>query len=332
MCSIISRAYIFQYFSMQTFLHKKFLFNITNSIPESSNILLAISSGQDSLCLLKLIDDCFLSKSYNITSIYIDHQWKKDSLYHIKHIINLIQTRNIPLAIYQIKKKSSSEHVARENRYKALIEHAIKEKCTIIITGHNNNDKIETFLQNIIRGTSLNGITNLTLNKKVNSNISIVRPLINFSRSEITWFCRLFYLPIWSDITNYNLHIKRNRIRNELFPYLKNYFNPQIKKNITNFINLCYAENEYIRENTLKLYVKSRHNSIICLNIKKICKQHLILQQRVIKLFFYYHFQKQIKISFAKKIIEIYYINRHTTISFENLSIYYFNNSIYIKK
>ena len=317
---------------MQTFLHKKFFFSIKNSIPKSSNILLAISSGQDSLCLLKLIDDCLSLNSYNITSIYIDHQWKKDSLYHIQHIINLIQTKNIPLAVYQIKEQSSSEHVARENRYKAFIEHAIKEKCTTIITGHNNNDRIETFLQNILRGTSLNGITNLTLNKKINSTISIVRPLLNFSRSEITWFCRLFHLPIWSDITNYNFHIKRNRIRYEIFPYLKNHFNPQIKKNITNFIKLCCTENEYIKENTLKLYLNSRHNSIISLNIKKISKQHFILQKRVIKLFFYYHFQKQIDINFIKKIINIYHANKGATIFFENLSIYYFNNSIYIKR
>ena len=332
MFSIISRVYILQYFSMHTFLHKKFFFNIKNNIPESSNILLAISSGQDSLCLLKLMNDCLSLNPYNITSIYIDHQWKKDSLCHIKHMINLIQTKNIPLAIYQIKEQSSSEHIARENRYKALIEHAIKSNCTAIMTGHNNNDRIETFLQNILRGTSLNGITNLTLSKKINSTISIIRPLINFSRSEITWFCRLFYLPIWSDITNYNFHIKRNRVRYEVFPYLKNYFNPQIKKNITNFIKLCYTENEYIKENTLKLYLKSRHSSIISLNIKKIYKQHFVLQKRVIKLFFYYHLQKQIDISFVKKIIKIYYVNKHTTISFENLSIYYFNNSIYIKK
>lgn len=317
---------------MQTFLHKKFFFNIKHSIPESSYILLAVSSGQDSLCLLKLINDCLLMKSYNIASIYIDHQWKKDSLYHIQHIINLIQTKNIPLTIYQTKEPSFSEHMARENRYKALIEHATEKQYTVIMTGHNNSDRIETFLQNIIRGTSLNGITSLTLNKKVNSTLSIVRPLINFSRSEITWFCRLFYLPTWSDITNYNFHIKRNRIRHEVFPYLKNYFNPQVKKNVTNFIQLCCIENEYIKENTLKLYIKSRHKSIISLNIKKICKQHLVLQKRVIRLFFYYHFQKQISIHFVKKIIEIYCTNQCTTIFFENLSIYYFNNSIYIKK
>lgn len=317
---------------MHTFLHTKFQINIQNSIPQSSNILIALSSGQDSLCLLKLAHDCLLNKSYDIKSIYIDHQWKKDSLSHIKHLINLTETKKIPLAIYQIKKLALSESIARESRYKTFIQHAIKENCISIMTGHNNNDKVETFFNNVIRGTSLNSMNCLTLNKKLNKKISLIRPLINFSRSEITWFCRLFYLPIWSDITNYNFYIKRNRLRYETLPYLRNYFNPQTQKNITNFINFCCTDNEYIQENTLKLYLRSINKYIISLNLKKICKQHTVLQKRVIKLFFYYHFQKQIDKYHIKKILHMYDMRKNTFIYFDKLSIYYVNNSIYIKK
>ena len=317
---------------MQTFLHTKFYFNINNSIPQPSNILIAISSGQDSLCLLKLAHDCLLDKSYNLKSIYVDHQWKKDSLYHIGHLINLTETKNIPLAIYQIKGLSLSENIARENRYKTFIKHAIKENCTAILTGHNNDDQIETFLHNIIRGTSLSGVTSLILKKKLNKQISIIRPLINFSRSEITWFCRLFYLPVWSDITNYNFYIKRNRLRYEILPYLKNYFNPQIQKNITNFINFCSTDNEYIHENTLKLYIKSIHKNILSLNLKKIRDQHPVLQKRVLRLFFYYHFQKQVNKNCIKNILYMYCNKDNIAIYFDNLYIYYFNHFIYIKK
>jgi len=317
---------------MHTFLHTKFDFNIQNSIPQRSKILIAISSGQDSLCLLKLAHDCLLNRSYKIQGIYIDHQWKKDSLSHIKHILNLTQTKSIPLTIYQIKRLSLSENIARENRYKIFIQHALKENCTAIFTGHNNDDKIETFLHNIIRGTSLNGLNNLTLKKQLNKKISFIRPLINFSRSEITWFCRLFYLPIWSDITNYNFHIKRNRLRSETFPYLKNYFNPRIKKSLTNFIHFCITDNEYIHENTLKLYLQSIDSLLLSVNLKRICKQHPVLQKRVLRLFFYYHFQKQIDKNFLKKILRLPNQQNNTIIYFDNLSIYFFNNSIYIKK
>lgn len=317
---------------MHTFLHTQFELNTRHSIPQSSKILIAISSGQDSLCLLKLACDCLLEQSYNIQSIYIDHQWKQDSLSHIKHIINLTQANNIPLTIYQIKTLSLSENIARENRYKTLIQHALKENCRAIFTGHNNDDRLETFVQNIIRGTSLNGLNNLTLKKQLNEKISLIRPLINVSRSEITWFCRLFYLPIWSDITNYNFYIKRNRVRYELFPYLKNYFNPKITKNLTNFLHFCTKDNEYIHENTLKLYLQSIDHYILSLNLKKICRQHSVLQKRVLRLFFYYHFQKQINTNFLKKILRLPNQQNDKTIYFENLSIYFFKNFIYIKK
>jgi tRNA(Ile)-lysidine synthase len=317
---------------MHTFLHTKFDLNTRNSITQSSKILIAISSGQDSLCLLKLAYDCLLKQSFNIQSIYIDHQWKQDSLSHIKHMINLTQANNIPLTIYQIKTLSLSENIARENRYKTLIQHALKENCRTIFTGHNNDDRLETFVQNIIRGTSLNGLNNLTLKKQLNKKISIIRPLINVSRSEITWFCRLFYLPIWSDITNYNFYIKRNRLRYEFFPYLKNYFNPKITKNLTNFLHFCTKDNEYIHENTLKLYLQSIDHYILSLNLKKICKQHSVLQKRVLRLFFYYHFQKQINTNFLKKILQLPNKQNDKTIYFENLSVYFFKNFIYIKK
>lgn len=311
-------------------LHTKFQENLAKDAKECSSLLLAISCGQDSLCLLKLISDCINNKFYQIKAIYIDHQWKADSLNHTKHIINIMKTKRIPITIYQCKYLALSENKARQVRYQVLIQHALKEKFKAIITGHNNNDLIETSLHNIIRGTSLNGITNLISYKKLNNKISILRPLINISRSEITWFCRLFYLPIWSDITNYNFQIKRNRLRYELIPYLENYFNPQIKKNLNQLIKICQNENEYIKENTLKLYMRCTHKLIISLNLTKLMLQHEVLKKRVIKLFFYYHFQKQISERTIIKILKLCKKKKSQTILFSKLIIYFKNNQLYI--
>lgn len=298
---------------MKTFLHSKFKLNLNKWINKNSNLIIAVSSGQDSLCLLKLLDDCLDKKKHKIEAIYIDHQWKQDSSQHSKHILNLMKNIRIPITIYQIKRSTISENEARKIRYKILIQHALKKQYNTIITGHNKNDQIETLLQNLIRGSGLNGITNLTIYKKISTQIAILRPLINFTKQEIAWFCRLFYLPVWSDTTNYNYYIKRNRLRNELLPYLKNYFNPNIEQIIYNFIKLCQNENEYIKENTIKLYTKSMHASLIGLNLIMLKKQHYILQQRVLQLYFYYNFNKQ--------------INKNTTHRILNLNKHYVNNA-----
>lgn len=316
---------------MDTFLHKQFKLNL-RSLTEKDNILIAVSGGQDSICLAKLIYDCFIKyKSFKIEAIYIDHQWKADSILHTRHVINYMHNNSIPISIYQIQRQAFSENEARNLRYKILTQHAVIYGYTKIVTGHNQNDKIETALQNIIRGTSLNGLTNLTSSKKINNNIAIIRPLINFTRSEIAWFCRHFCLPIWSDITNYNYKVKRNRIRYELMPYLQNHFNPSINQTIYNFLRLCWQDNEYIKENSLKLYKRSKHKYLIGLNFKLLSKQHKVLQKRVVQLYIYYNFNKVINQNRTEEIIsQISSSNiNKKTIKFHNLITYFINGWLY---
>ena len=242
---------------MNTFLHKKFKINIMKLLTQRRNSLIAISGGQDSLCLIKLIYDCFKNNMDSFEAVYIDHQWQKDSFKHSKHLANILNKINIPITIYQIKQPTFSEVESRKIRYKILIQHAYNNNIKHIITGHNKNDQTETLLQNLIRSSSLNGITGFTSTKKLNSYISILRPLLNFDKAEIRWFCKKFCLPIWSDKSNYNYNIQRNRLRYELIPYLKKYFNPQIDESINAFVYTCRVDNEYIKENAIKLYIKS---------------------------------------------------------------------------
>jgi len=157
----------------------------------------------------------------------------------------------------------------------------------------------------------------------------MLRPLIHYSRDEIAWLCRTFYLPVWSDITNYNFIIQRNRVRNELIPYLKNYFNPQIQTSLNKFLQFCQCEDEYIKENTLKLYIKSTQTKTLSLNFRMLYKQHTALQQRVIKLFFYYHFQKQIPSNLINHIITLYKHNISKFIYFDRIKIYHNDGYIY---
>nr|YP_009541618.1 tRNA(Ile)-lysidine synthase [Synarthrophyton chejuense]AYR05627.1 tRNA(Ile)-lysidine synthase [Synarthrophyton chejuense] len=319
---------------MHTFLHKKFRENFIGLTKKNTSSIIAISGGQDSLCLIKLLNDYHIkikNSKHNFEAIYIDHQWQKNSFNHAKHIANIINTTNISLTIYQIKKPAFSEVEARAKRYKILINHALKYNYKYIITGHNQDDQTETFLQNLIRGSTIDGITSLYNNRKITENLSILRPMLNFSREEIKWFCRKFCLPIWSDASNYTYKIKRNRLRYELIPYLKQYFNPKLHKSINTFLNSCNKDNEYIKENSIKLYIKSKHYKFISLNIDIIRMQHKSLQARIIQMHFYYHFNKRIKKNGLINIIEI--INRTQNIKeiiySDNLIIQKINGWLY---
>lgn len=63
-----------------------------------------------------------------------------------------------------------------------------------------------------------------------------------------------------------------------------------IEKKITFFLRFTKLDNEYLKQNTIKLYLISRHKLHIALNYNFICLQHISLQTRIIHFFFYHNF------------------------------------------
>lgn len=295
-----------------------------------SHLLVAISGGADSICLMKLLNHYKHIQHLNISYIYIDHQWNHDSYIHIKHLVNQIQYYGLDIAIYQMNNITYSETHSRKIRYQIILHHAITHKYQAVMTGHNNTDKIETFIQQIIRGTSINGATSLTFMNKIKK--FFFRPLIHITKNDLIWLCRYFSLPIWSDNTNYNYSIQRNRIRYELLPYLRNYLSHSIDKQITSFLQFANIDNEYLKQNTLKLYTISHHNTYIALNHLFIKKQHQSLQSRILQLFFYHNFHITLEPKVIKKIVIIIKnkFQNTKTINYSQFSINITKNWIYI--
>lgn len=320
---------------MNTYIHKQFYRTIIN-LEDFDSILIAISGGQDSICLIKLIED--FSNRYNLRTkieyIYIDHQWKKDSKFQTQHLINYLKEKNHHLSIYQIQVTAYSELEARNLRYQLILQHAIKYDFSMIMTAHTKTDRIETFLQKLIRGTSLDGVIGLNYKRKISKNLQIIRPLIMITRMDLNWFCRKFALPIWSDHTNYYYNINRNRLRHELVPYLRKYHMQNIESQISQFIDYSKIDNEYIKQSTVKLYLLIRHSVNIAINYHILQKQHIAIQIRLLQIFFYHNFNKILNRIILDKLLDI--INNNEIkkdvhiIQWNNLLINIYNNWVYI--
>lgn len=291
--------------------------NINPNIRRNS-ILVSISTGQDSICLIRIIEEInkILNYKLKIQYIYIDHQWKNNSQKQIKHIINYLMCYKNHLYIYQIKTICDNETNARNQRYSTILNHAIQKEYDIIITGHNLTDKIETFIQNLFKGTTIDGATSLINCKYTNNNLILWRPLLDISRTEINWFCRHFQLPIWSDQTNYQYDISRNRIRYELLPYLNNYFSINIEKRLNSFLRISNIQNDYIKQITLKLYLNIRHQYMIAINYQTLKKQHIAIKQKIIQLFCYYHFNQILDKNLLYQILYVLKLNHKIQINY----------------
>lgn len=265
------------------------------------SILVAISGGQDSILLINLLNQ--IKNNYKIAYIYIDHQWKSNSKSQIKHLINYIKSQNHKITIYQINKTTMSENNCRQQRYHIIYQHAIKQDYKLIITGHNSSDKVETFFYNIIRKSGLEGLSSPIINNKINYKIFLLRPLLNLNKNKIYTLCKKLNLPIWSDNTNYIYTINRNRIRNELIPYMSNFFNVQVENNLVYSIKNQYYENEYIKQNATKIYLKYKHPYKVAINCKNLSKQHFILQIKSLQIFYLNNLKINLNQENIKKII-----------------------------
>ena len=91
--------------------------------------------------------------------------------------------------------------------------------------------------------------------KYLNLNYKIYRPLISFSRLNFLKFCEFWSLPVYPDGTNFNIKLVRNRLRLELLPYLKWFFNKNLFNKISQIQNILDFENQYFQILLQKIFL-----------------------------------------------------------------------------
>ncbi len=214
----------------------------------NQRLLVAVSGGQDSLCLIKLLLDLQPKWSWDLGIAHCDHRWRSDSQENAQHVENLATNWNTPFYLEVADEPLYSEATARNWRYQVLGAIAQQYNYTCIVTGHTASDRAETLLYNLIRGTGADGLQALTWRRSLVDGIVLVRPLLEITRTETGQFCQDFQLPIWEDSTNQDLKYARNRIRQELIPYLRENFNPQVESALAQTAELLQAEVEYLEQ------------------------------------------------------------------------------------
>ena len=253
-------------------------------LPKKSRILVAVSGGQDSLCVSRLLLDLQSKWHWSMAIAHCDHNWATD-IGIADHVEKISKSWSIPFFLKQAENLKETEAAARKWRYQALIEIAQENNFQYIVTGHTKSDRAETFLYNLIRGAGADGLSSLGWQRNLTPDIQLIRPILNFTRSETFEFCQQFYLPIWFDIVNENNKYTRNRIRGYLIPYLKDNFNPQVENSLVQTAELLRADAEYLETTSTELLTKVKHPTENKLNRQELRSIPLALQRRIIRQF-----------------------------------------------
>jgi tRNA(Ile)-lysidine synthase len=217
-------------------------------LPRGSSLLVAVSGGQDSLCLLRLLVDLRDKWGWTLRVLYGDHCWRDDSAENGAFVQQLAADWGVPCDVVTAKTPPASEAAARTWRYGELGQAAVAHGCTHVVTGHTASDRAETLLYNLMRGSGADGLQALTWQRPLSADypqLTLVRPLLRVTRQETGQFCQARHMPVWVDRTNEDRTYARNRIRLDLLPQLQT-FNPQVETNLAQTAEMLSAEVAYL--------------------------------------------------------------------------------------
>lgn len=262
--------------------------NKYNLIKSGDKIVIGVSGGPDSICLLHILNELKKELNIEIFVAHVNHMIRKVADIETEYVQEFCKKINVKcftkkIDVLSIAKetKKGTEEVGRNERYAFFNEVLEQTKSNKIATAHNSNDKAETVVLNIIRGSGISGLKGIEANR----DNKYIRPLIEINRDEIEKYCEENNLNPKYDETNQENIYSRNKVRNELIPYIKKEFNQNIIQTINRLSELATEENEYIENIVRKTYEEiniENQNEEIILNLKKFNNLELVIKRRVI--------------------------------------------------
>jgi tRNA(Ile)-lysidine synthase len=258
-----------------------------NLIEEKDKIVVAVSGGPDSMCLL---DNLNCLKNYlkiEIVVAHVNHMMREEAEDETKYVKNYCNNNGIPCyvkyadVLKQAKEqKIGTEEMGRKVRYSFFEEIAKNVNATKIAIAHTENDNAETVLMNIIRGASIEGIKGIEPIRG-----KYIRPLIECSREEIEQYCEEKKLEPKLDKSNKENIYTRNKIRNLLIPYIQKEFNPNIIKTLNRMAISARDNSQYFGKIVEKEYenlLLEEEKDEIILDLKKFNKLEYVIKSRVL--------------------------------------------------
>ncbi len=261
-----------------------------NLIEDGDKIVLGVSGGPDSISMLdilRIIKEQNKIK-FDLIVAHINHQIREDSNDDEKYVQDYCKKNQIRCYVERIdvekyanNNKIGLEEAGRNLRYNFFDEVMNLSNANKIAIAHNKNDKIETMIMNMLRGSGLVGLKGI---EPIRDN-KYIRPLIECERYEIENYCEENKLNPRIDKTNFINDCTRNKVRNIVLPYIKKEFNPNIIETMSRLSEVITETENYLQEITISQYEEMKleeKQGLIILDLKKFNIKDDIIKKKIL--------------------------------------------------
>ncbi len=262
-------------------------------INKGDTVILGVSGGADSICLLRILDEYSKIVPFEIIVAHVEHGIRgRESLEDMMFVhqvcreLGIICTthfRDIPKIAKE--QKLSLEEAGRIERYKAFeleknksIKEGRKPKKIKIAVAHNRNDRAETMIWNLLRGSGMAGMSGIA---PVRGNV--IRPLLEQDRPAIEKYLAEIHQEYCTDSTNMSDDYTRNKIRHMVIPAMEE-INDQAVKNIYYASERISQAQDYLSkvvERKFRHIVQEKEEGF-CIDIKKLKRAETYIKNEII--------------------------------------------------
>lgn len=256
-------------------------------VTENDVIIAGVSGGADSVCLFLVLEEYCKKKNAQLVVVHMNHGLRKEAVKDAEYVQRLCEEFGVPFHLYEkdiarmAKERGiGAEEAGRYARYKAFFE-TLKQyggKGKIAVA-HHKNDRAETVLFHLFRGSNLTGLTGIS---PVRDNV--IRPLLCVEREEIEDYLKEKGRSFCIDSSNAENTYTRNKIRNVILPYAENEICENASAHIAEAAEELGKIRNYIDEQTdlAENRVLALQENEVCIRVEEIIKYHEVIRKQLI--------------------------------------------------
>ncbi len=251
-------------------------------------ILVACSGGPDSLALLHGLWQLSPEMGFEIAAAHLEHGFRgAESEAEAVFVEEFCRLRGIECVIGHVDMPTvlqeqgfSAQDGARRVRYEFLRRTAAEIGAMRIATGHQLEDQAETLLLNLLRGAGLKGLSGM---RTVAG--ELIRPLLGVKREKIEAYCKANELQPRRDSSNQKTCYRRNLLRLEIMPQLRQY-NAALPETLARTAEILHEQQQYLQEQAKALFLRvaRQDEDGLHLEVKGLCGEHVALQREIFRL------------------------------------------------